>query len=125
MLPRFLSKTDVEQLIGEPPCGCFENALFFRLKSVKYYGNDDTSGRYADVELYECELCRQLWLQYSFDYTRPRSGRWFRGLISAAHTAKITVANAAPYLENLDWYLGGGSHYDGRVYYLRGSIDDG
>jgi hypothetical protein len=125
MLQRFLSRDYIIRLIGELPCTCFENVLFFHLRRIQYYGNDDTNGRYADVELYECEFCQRLWLHYSFDYTRSRSGRWFRGILPAAYSDKITVANAAPYLESLDWYLGGGSHYDGRVYYIRGAIDDG
>lgn len=121
---RFLQNEEIQNLDGALICGCLERQNFSGLRQLRYIGNDDTNGRYADVTLEECTACGQLWLRYFFDYTRPRSGRWFRGLISDVSAEEITTENAAAYLENLDWYMGGGSHYDGKVYYIRGAIDD-
>lgn len=125
MSERVSLEEKVKKLLGEPVCGCCSRVVgSFRWEKLKYIGNDDTNGRYAYIELLRCKECQRYWLDYSFDYTRSYSGRWFRGIIPENHIDKITVENAAAYLENLDWYMGGGSHFEGKIYYQQGAIDD-
>lgn len=42
-----------------------------------------------------------------------RSGRWARGLISESDMQTITPQTAVAHLNGLEWYLYGGSYFDG------------
>jgi len=41
------------------------------------------------------------------------SGRWARGLISAEDAERVTPETAAAYLDDLAWYIYGGSYFHG------------
>lgn len=61
-----------------------------------------------------CVHCQRLWLHYFVEYESfSRSGRWARGLISAAEAEVIAPADAVAHLERLPRYLYGGSYFDG------------
>ncbi len=77
-------------------------------------GCDATQGRFAEVTLNRCRTCGQLWLRYLVEYEAfSRSGRWARGLIDEATASAITPETAASHLDHLEWYLYGGSYFDG------------
>ncbi|MFI4976610.1 MAG: hypothetical protein ACHP84_18905 [Caulobacterales bacterium] len=95
-------------------CVCEQGGARFNQFETQEVGCDETEGRFADVTLNRCRSCGRLWLRYLVEYEAfNRSGRWARGLISdeAAHT--ITPETAVPFLNGLDWYLYGGSYFDG------------
>jgi hypothetical protein len=95
-------------------CACEQGSAPYRQFKSRALGCDKTEGRFAEVTLDRCKTCGRQWLHYLVEYEAiSRSGRWARGLISddAAHT--ITPEAAVPYLHGLDWYLYGGSYFDG------------
>jgi hypothetical protein len=79
-------------------------------------GCDETRGRYADVDLHRCQDCGRRWLRYFVEYeSYPALGRWACGLISPEDAERVTPEAAAAYLENLPWYVFGGSYFYGAV----------
>lgn len=77
-----------------------------------FLGMDSTNGRYAGVSLQTCIHCRRNWLVYFVEYeSRTGSGRWYRGIISEKDRETITPETAVAYLEQVDWYLYGGSYF--------------
>lgn len=78
----------------------------------RYLGTDKTNGRYADVELHRCRLCRRLWLRYQVEYEAfSRSGRWAEGIIDDATAATVTPEQAPRVLAKLPWHIYGGSWF--------------
>lgn len=89
----------------------------------QYLGVDLTEGRFADVTVERCSQCGQLWLHYQFEFEAfTASGRWYRGLISAAQAATLTAENAAGVLESLPSYTAGGSYFRGDVHQRSGPL---
>jgi len=106
-----------------PPCACEDPAAPRDQFLAFQYGCDETGGRYADVTLSRCRECRRIWLRYSVEYESfSRSGRWARGIITEAQAETLTPETAADCLAGLDWYLYGGSYFDGRSGRRKGSM---
>jgi len=81
-----------------------------------FVGVDQTGGRYADVSVERCRSCGKDWLEYRVEYEAfSRSGRWARGIVSPEQARSIKPEAAADILHGLNWYLYGGSYFDGAV----------
>jgi hypothetical protein len=95
-------------------CACEQAGASYRQFESRDLGCDETEGRFAEVTLDRCRTCGRLWLHYLVEYEAfSRSGRWARGLISDESARTIRPEAAVPYLNGLDWYLYGGSYFDG------------
>ena len=88
-------------------CACEQGSASYLQFTSRGLGCDETDGQFAEV------TCERLWLGYLVEYEAvSRSGRWARGYSDdAAQT--ITPETAVAYLDGLDWYLYGGSYFDG------------
>lgn len=80
--------------------------------AISYLGQDLTNGRFADVTIQECKFCKRKWLKYfvEFEY-RSNSGRFYMGIADDKELQKITPENSISYIENLEWYIYGGSYF--------------
>ena len=79
--------------------------------------------RYGEVTLLICPDCGQIWLRYFYENEAfSRSGRWYMGPVNPAQIARITAENAKEILEGMDWYLFGGSYFDGKTGRSSGNI---
>jgi hypothetical protein len=95
-------------------CVCEQGGARFTEFESRDVGRDETEGRFADVTLNRCRTCGRTWLRYLVEYEAfSRSGRWARGLISEADANTITSETAVAHLNGLEWYLYGGSYFDG------------
>jgi hypothetical protein len=95
-------------------CVCEQGGARFTEFECRDVGRDETEGRFADVTLNRCRTCGRTWLRYLVEYEAfSRSGRWARGLISEADANTITPETAVALLNGLEWYLYGGSYFDG------------
>ena len=95
-------------------CACEQGSARFTQFDTKPLGCDETEGRFADVTLNRCRACHRLWLRYLVEYEAfSRSGRWARGLISEDAAQAMTPERAVEHLNALEWYLYGGSYFDG------------
>lgn len=113
-------RAPMTEVIKPPPhmtgCVCEQGSARFNEFETKDVGCDETDGRFADVTLNRCRTCGRTWLRYLVEYEAfSRSGRWARGLISEAAAATMTPEKAVDHLNGLDWYLYGGSYFDGIV----------
>jgi hypothetical protein len=80
-------------------------------------GVDDTEGRFADVTLVRCALCRRLWLRHFYEIEGfSRSGRWAEALIDDVTAATITPRGALKFIETRPFRVVGGSYYDGNIH---------
>ena len=74
---------------------------------------DDQNGGEITVE--KCKHCSTKWLRYFVEYPSvTSSGRWCRGVVTDAELAGLNTKNALSFLEQLPWYLYGGSHFDSK-----------
>ena len=104
-------------------CVCEQGSARFNEFDAKAVGCDETEGRFAEVTLNRCRTCNRLWLRYMVEYEAfSRSGRWARGLISEAAAETMTPERAVEHLIGLEWYLYGGSYFDGIVGRRRGHM---
>jgi hypothetical protein len=72
--------------------------------------------RYGQITVLACSGCGQFWLKYFYENEGfSASGRWYLGAISADQFLGLTLENAIPTLEELDWYFVGGSYFGGQV----------
>ena len=95
-------------------CVCEQGGARFTEFESRDVGRDETEGRFADVTLNRCRTCGRTWLRYLVEYEAfSRSGRWARGLISEADANTVTPETAVAHLNGLEWYLYGGSYFDG------------
>jgi hypothetical protein len=75
-------------------------------------GVDDTNGYYPEISIQRCIHCSRVWLHYYIESEGyPRSGRWYRGVITPLQAESVTVAGALAILAGLSWHLYGGGHY--------------
>ncbi len=94
-------------------CGCEQPAQSSSDYRTSALGVDHTNGRYADVSILQCRLCQRIWINYLVEFESfSKSGRWYKGIVSKKELSKITPENAIEYLENLDWYIYGGSYFE-------------
>ena len=95
-------------------CVCEQGGARFTQFETQDVGCDETEGRFADVTLDRCRSCGRVWLRYLVEYEAfSRSGRWARGLIGEEAAQTITPQAAVDHLNGLEWYLYGGSSFDG------------
>lgn len=86
-------------------------------------GVDKTNGRYADVSLLQCKLCQRIWIKYLVEFESfSKSGRWYRGIISKKEANAMSPENAFEYLENIDWYIFGGSYFESAGNFGQGKL---
>ncbi|SIQ71654.1 hypothetical protein SAMN05880574_12216 [Chryseobacterium sp. RU37D] len=87
-------------------------------------GIHHTNGRYAKVSILQCKLCQRIWINYLVEYEHySRSGRWYRGIVSKKERPEITPKNAIEFLENLEWYLYGGSYFNSTGIFGQGKLN--
>ncbi|MGD1318339.1 hypothetical protein [Chryseobacterium sp. 2R14A] len=87
-------------------------------------GVDKTNGRYADVSLLQCKLCQRIWIKYLVEFESfSKSGRWYRGIISKKEANVMPPENAVEYLENVDWYIFGGSYFESTGTFGQGKLN--
>ncbi|GAB0157054.1 hypothetical protein CHRYSEOSP005_23230 [Chryseobacterium sp. Alg-005] len=109
-----------------PKIGCMcekpaSNHTDYRSSTV---GIDHTNGRYADVSILQCKLCQRIWVHYLVELEHfSRSGKWYKGIVSKKDLSSITPENALDYLENLEWYLYGGSFFESTGIFGHGKIN--
>ena len=97
-------------------CVCEQGSAPYTQFESRNLGCDETEGRFADVSVNRCRSCSRLWLRYLVEYEAfSRSGRWARGLIGEDAAVAITPEAAVAHLNGLEWYLYGGSYFDGIV----------
>jgi hypothetical protein len=95
-------------------CVCEHGGARFTEFESRDVGCDETEGRFAAVTLNRCRTCGRTWLRYLVEYEAfSRSGRWARGLINDDAAKTITPETAVAHLDGLEWYLYGGSYFDG------------
>ena len=95
-------------------CVCEQGGARFTEFESRDVGCDETEGRFAEVTLNRCRTCGRTWLRYLVEYEAfSRSGRWARGLINDDAAKTITPETAVAHLDGLEWYLYGGSYFDG------------
>jgi hypothetical protein len=100
------------ETLPEPHCVCASAITQASNFYIKMLGLDTTGGRNGEVYLKSCRQCATLWIEYFYENEAfSQSGRWFRGIIPAAHALCISPAEVLQYLESLEWYLYGGSYF--------------
>jgi hypothetical protein len=78
---------------------------------------------FAEVRLLICAACGQIWLCYFYENEAfSHSGRWYMGPVASSQIAVITAENARETLEGMDWYMFGGSYFDGKIGKSSGDI---
>ncbi len=94
-------------------CRCMTPPFDYRDYESEPVGVDETKGRYGEVTIQTCRHCGALWLRYLVEYEAfSRSGRWYRGLVSADQLTGLFPEDAPTLLEALPWYFYGGSYFD-------------
>lgn len=100
---------------GQDPddrCSCMEPPFQHAEFVSHHVGVDETNGRFADVSIETCKRCGRTWLRYLVEYEAVlRSGRWYRGLVTAGVAARVTPHTAAAVLRDLEWRFRGGSYF--------------
>ena len=97
-------------------CECLQSGPRFPDARATSIGTDQSNGRFAEVEAIECLRCGRLWLKYGWELEwESHSGRWYAGIVNPDQTEGLAPEDATRVLEGLDWYLAGGSYYDGHV----------
>ncbi len=105
-------------------CRCMTPPFDYRDYDRRDIGIDDSNGRFGEVAIETCKSCGSRWLRYFVEYEHiPRSGRWYRGLISAQIAGVVTPANAVEVLRELPWRYAGGSHFDSTGFRSTGAIE--
>jgi len=109
-----------EYLKGLYKCFCMKRENFKDF-NTNFIGIDDN---YGEVYILTCKYCRKLWLKYyTVNENCSESGRWFRGIISQEIANNIEISNTLKILENLDWYIYGGSYYKKNFGISKGCIN--
>lgn len=94
-------------------CVCLEPPFHYTNFDSHPVGIDETNGRFGDVSIETCKQCGRKWLRYFVAYEAfPRSGRWYRGLITDEMVGRVTPETAVSLLENLEWRFCGGSYFN-------------
>lgn len=93
-------------------CECLRTGPLPDSRACSYLGIDPQEGRFAEVEIEECTLCRRRWLHYEIGGGNSAAiGRWFRGVLPVRMAERVTAATALAMLEGLEWYLQGGAWF--------------
>lgn len=105
-------------------CACEDGSARFDRFEARSVGRDETSGLFAEVEIWRCRTCGRPWLRYSMEQEAfSRSGRWTRGLVTDAEADAVTADTASDVLGRLASRLEGGSYHSGQVLRLSGRLN--
>jgi hypothetical protein len=75
-------------------------------------GVDETNGRFGEVTIKTCRVCKRKWLHYHVEYEAfSESGRWYRGPLSDKAAKSVLPETAVELLEGQDWHFYGGSYF--------------
>jgi len=104
-------------------CGCERSGQSAEDYRTSKIGTDHTDDRNAEVSILQCKLCQRIWLKYFVEFESfTKSGRWYKGIITKKDVAGIKPENAVEYLENLDWYIYGGSYFESTGMFGQGKL---
>ncbi len=104
-------------------CVCENPPLNYLNYISCYIGIDKTNWRFADVNIEKCIHCNRKWISYLVEFESfTKSGRWYRGIVLENDLIKITPENSIKYIENLNWYIFGGSYFDSRGKIGKGKV---
>ena len=111
----------------ENDCICLNEPMSYdQYHNVRFVGVDETNGRFGEVNIRQCKTCERLWLHYFVEYEAfTASGRYFMGLITRDAADTLSPSDAVEYLNQLDWYLFGGSYFHGKKGKSNGRVDVG
>ena len=74
---------------------------------------DPSNGRYGNVVIETCQYCGSKWVHYQLEIEGlSQSGRWYRGMVADDELPSLTPETALSKVENLAWYMYGGSYYN-------------
>lgn len=105
-------------------CACEKHDLSVSEYRTSIVGIDFTSDKNAEVSIIQCRLCQRIWLNYAVEFPdSPESGRWFKGIIAKKEVAEMKPENAIEYLENLPWYICGGSYFGNKEVFGEGKLN--
>lgn len=99
-------------------CACEKHDLIESEYRTSIVGTDFTDGKNAEVSIIQCRLCQRIWLKYTLE-----SDRWFKGIIAKKEVAEMKPENAVEYLENLPWYICGGSYFGNKEVFREGKLN--
>jgi len=109
----------VDETGFDADCACLTG-----LQPIPLYrdvGTDVVNSSYGEVDIVLCGDCGRHWLRFFIEFEAfSRSGRWYLGRIESPYLDQMTPELAIPYLSKLDWFIRGGSFYDGKVSRSRG-----
>ena len=105
-------------------CACLTPPLYYGNFNVKRLtGCDETNSWFGEVSIETCKQCGAKWLQYFVEYEAfTKSGRWYRGIITDEVSHTVTLQNAVSILQGLDWWICGGSYFNGKISRGRGRL---
>ncbi|MBD2701367.1 hypothetical protein IC229_12010 [Spirosoma sp. BT702] len=108
--------------LPEDVCKCHKPPIYYGDYTSTFVGVDETNERFADVAIETCRHCGTAWITYQVESEAfERSGRWFRGILTAAKQ-EIRPEDVVTYLEQLDWYIYGGSYFGSSGTYDHGKV---
>ena len=107
-------------------CACEKHDLIESEYRTSNVGTDLTENRNAEVSVIQCRLCQRIWLKYSVESEDfPNLNRWFKGIIAKKEVAGMKPENTVDYLENLEWYICGGSFFGNKEVFGEGKLKFG
>lgn len=105
-------------------CACEKHDLSKSEYRTSIVGTDSTNDVNAEVSIIQCRLCQRIWLNYTVEFTNSQeSGRWYKGIIAKKEVAEMKPENAIEYLENLPWYICGGSYFGNKEVFGEGKLN--
>ncbi|OBW41182.1 hypothetical protein AB670_02404 [Chryseobacterium sp. MOF25P] len=99
-------------------CACEKHDLIESEYRTSIVGTDFTDGKNAEVSIIQCRLCQRIWLKYTLE-----SDRWYKGIIAKKEVIGMKPENAIEYLENLPWYICGGSYFGNKEVFGEGELN--
>ena len=104
-------------------CRCMSPPFRYEDFDSAAVGVDETNGRFGQVSIETCKACGARWLRYFVEYEdTPRSGRWYRGRVSAEAAAAVTPETAVTALQGLEWRFAGGSYFESLGFRSKGPV---
>lgn len=105
-------------------CTCEKHDLIESEYRTSIVGTDFTDGKNAEVSIIQCRLCQRIWLKYTVEsQTSPELNRWYKGIIAKKEVIGMKPENAIKYLENLPWYICGGSYFGNKEVFGEGKLN--
>jgi len=105
-------------------CVCEKHDLNESEYRTSIVGTDSTNDVNAQVSIIQCKLCQRIWLNYAIEFPNfPDYGRWCKGIIAKKEVVGMKPENAIEYLENLQWYICGGSYFGNKEVFGEGKLN--